>query len=176
MLRFYLYGSDRYDWTNPVIPQSEFGGRLGSINQELRQAYASLDQILPPSAKVQFGPALKLNLQFLFYSRYQQIDGMFPQCGTAFGGIEAQCFQLEAQLGPLFGLSATQQDADSLPWKPIEVPTLKTVDAVRSLCRDLSIDALIVTGEDPVWSEPDGWPRQMKPVFSSDFVAAYTCH
>ena len=35
--------------------------------------------------------------------------------------------------------------------------------------------ALIVTGEDPVWNEPNGWPRQMKPVFASDFVAAYTC-
>ena len=176
MLRFYLYGSDRYGWTNPVIPQSEFGGRLGAINQELREAYASLDQVLPPSAKVQFGPAPKLNLQFLFYSRYQQIDGMFPQCGTAFGGSEAQCFQLEARLGPLFGLSATPQDADSLGWRPIDVPTLKTPDAARSLCRDLGIDAVVVTGEDLIWNEPNGWPHQMKPIFTSDFVAAYPCH
>jgi hypothetical protein len=175
MLRFYLYGSDRYGWTNPVIPQSEFGGRLGAINLELREAYETLDQVLPPSAKVQFGPAPKLNLQFLFYSRYQQIDGMFPQCGTAFGGSEAQCFQLEARLGPLFGLSGTPQDADSSGWKPIDVPTLKTADAVRSLCHDLGIDGVVLTGEDPVWNQSNGWPRQMNPVFTSDFVSAYSC-
>jgi hypothetical protein len=44
-----------------------------------------------------------------------------------------------------------------------------------SLCRELDIDALVVTGEDPVWNEPNGWPHQMKPVFASDFVAAYAC-
>jgi hypothetical protein len=175
MLRFYLYGSDRYGWTNPVIPQSEFGDRLGAINLQLREAYATLDQVLPPSARTQFGPAPKLNLQFLFYSHYQQIDGMFPKCGTAFGGSEAQCFQLETRLGPLFGWSPTKQDADSLGWKPIDVAGSKSADAVRSLCRDLGIDALVVTGEDPVWNEPNGWPHQMKPAFSSDFVAAYNC-
>jgi hypothetical protein len=174
MLRFYLYGSDRYGWTNPVIPQSEFGGRFGAINLRLREAYASLDRVLPPSAKVQFAPAPKLDLQFLFYSRYLPIS-MFPKCGIAFGGSEPQCFQLEARLGPLFGSVATPQDADSLSWKPIDVPTLKSADAVRSLCRDLGIDALVVTSEDPVWNEPNGWPRQMKPVFTSDFVAAYSC-
>jgi hypothetical protein len=52
---------------------------------------------------------------------------------------------------------------------------LTTADDVYSLCRDLDIDALVVTGEDPVWNEPNGWPHQMKPVFASDFVAAYTC-
>jgi hypothetical protein len=52
---------------------------------------------------------------------------------------------------------------------------LTTAGDVSSLCRELDIDALIVTGEDPVWNEPNGWPHQMKPVFASDFVAAYTC-
>jgi hypothetical protein len=175
MLRFYLYGSDRYGWTNPVIPQSEFGGRLGAINQQLRDAYASLDRILPPSAKVQFGTAPKLGLQFLYYSRYQQLDGMFPGCGTAFGGGNAQCFRLEERIAPLFGIPAPLPGTDPSAWRIIDVPTLKTTDAVQSLCRELGIDALVVTGEDPVWTEPNGWPRQMRPVFASDFVAAYTC-
>ena len=178
MLRFYLYGSDRYGWTNHVIPESEFGGRLGAINQELREAYASLDHVLPPSAKVQFGAARKLDLQFLYYSRYQQLDGIFPGCGTGFGGSEAQCFLLEARLAPLFGtpLPVPQPGVDYSAWKFVAVPALQTPGAVYSLCRDRGIDALVVTGEDPVWNDPNGWPRQMKPVYTSDFVSAYICH
>jgi hypothetical protein len=175
MLRFYLYGSDQYGWTNPVIPQSEFGGRLGDINQQVREAYATLDQILPPTAKVQFGAAPKLNLQLLYYSRYQQPDGMFPGCGTAFGGSQSQCRQLENSIAPIFGTAPPPPGTDQTPSNAVRVPTLKSPDAVYSLCRDLNVDALLVTGEDPVWNDPDAWPRQIKPVFSSDFVAAYTC-
>jgi hypothetical protein len=175
MLRFYLYGSDHYGWTNPVIPQSEFGGRLGAINQQLRDAYAALDHVLPPSAKVQFGTASKLNLQHLYYSRYQQLDGIFPGCATAFGGGEAECLQLETRIAPLFGIPAPSPGIDYFIWTGVHVPTLTNAGSVNSLCRDLGVDALVVTGEDPVWKEPNGWPRQMKPIFASDFVAAYTC-
>jgi hypothetical protein len=175
MLRFYLYGSDRYNWTNPVIPESEFGGRFGAINQELRDAYASLDRVLPPSAKVQFGAAPKLDLQHLYYSRYQELDGMFPGCGTAFGGSEAECFQLSTRIAPIFGIAEPTPGTDPSASKVIHVPTLKTASDVYSLCRDLGIDALVITGEDPIWNDPNGWPHQMKPVFTSDFVAAYAC-
>jgi hypothetical protein len=175
MLRFYLYGSDRYNWTNPVIPESEFGGRFGAINKELREAYASLDRVLPPSAKVQFGAAPKLDLQHLYYSRYQELDGMFPGCGTAFGGSQEECFHLGARIAPIFGTAEPPPGTDPYVSKVVYVPTLKTAAAVYSLCRDLGIDALVITGEDPVWNEPNGWPHQMKPVFSSDFVAAYSC-
>jgi hypothetical protein len=175
MLRFFLPGSDHYAWTNPVLPQSEFGGRLGTINQEVREAYASLDRILPPSAKVQFGPARKLNRQLLYYSRYQQLDGMFPDCGIAFGGSEAQCLRLEERLAPFFGISAPLPGTTYSEWSVTHVPTLKTAGEVYSLCHDLGIDALVITGEDPVWNEPNGWPHQIKPIYASDFVAAYTC-
>jgi hypothetical protein len=175
MLRLYLIGSDHYGWTNPVLPQSEFGGRLGAINQQVREAYATIDRLLPPSAKVQFGPAPKLNRQHLFYSRYQQLDGLFPGCGVAFGGSETQCLQLETRIAPLFGIPAPLPGTDYFVWTGVHVPTLTNAAAVYSLCRELGIDALVVTGEDPVWSEPNGWPHQMKPVFASDFVAAYTC-
>jgi hypothetical protein len=175
MLRFYLYGSDRYHWTNPVIPESEFGDRFGAINKELREAYASLDRVLPPSAKIQFGAAPKLNLQHLYYSRYQQLDGIFPGCGTPFGGSEVQCLRLESRIAPLFGIPAPLPGPNYFVWTNVQDPTLTTATAVHSLCRDLGLDALVVTGEDPVWSDPNGWPHQMKPVFASDFVAAYTC-
>jgi hypothetical protein len=175
MLRFYLYGSDRYGWTNPVIPQSEFGGRLGDINQQLREAYATLDHVLPPSAKVQFGAAPKLNLQHLYYSSYQQLDGLFPGCGIAFGGSVAECFHLETRIAPLFGIPAPLPGIDYFAWTGVHVPTVTNAAAVYSLCRQLGVDALVVTGEDPVWKEPNGWPHQMKPIFASDFVAAYTC-
>jgi hypothetical protein len=175
MLRFYLYGSDRFHWTNPVIPQSEFGDRFGAINKELREAYASLDRVLPPSAKIQFGAAPKLGLQHLYYSRYQQLDGMFPGCGTAFGGSEAQCLRLETRIAPLFGIPARSPGRNYFGSTNVQVPTVTTAAAVYSLCRDVGVDALVVTGEDPVWSDPNGWPHQMKPVFASDFVAAYTC-
>jgi hypothetical protein len=176
MLRFYLLGSDRYNWTNPVIPQSEFGNRFGPINQQLRDAYSSLDRVLPPSAKLQFGAAPKLGLQHLFYSRYQELEGMFPDCGADFGGTRNECFHLDARIAPIFGIAEPPPAMDRSNFKVVYVPTLKTASDVYSLCRDLGIDALIVSGEDPVWNEPDGWPHQMKPVFASDFIAAYTCH
>ena len=175
MLRFYLYGSDRYNWTNPVIPESEFGGRFGAINHQIREAYTSLDRVLPPTAKVQFGAAPKLNLQLLYYSRYQQLDGMFPGCGTSFGGSVTECYELEKRIAPIFGTAPPPPGTDPSGTAVVKVPTLQTIAAVTSLCRDLGIDGLIVTGEDPVWSEANGWPRQMTPVFASDFVTAYTC-
>jgi hypothetical protein len=175
MLRFYLYGSDRYNWTNPVIPQSEFGGRFGAINQEVRSAYANLDRVLPPSAKVQFGAAPKLNPQLLYYSRYQQLDGLLNNCGAAFGGSATQCLQLATRIAPVFGAAAPPPGTDPFNYEVVHVPTLKTAGEVRSLCRSLDIDALIITGEDPIWNDPTGWPRQMTPVFASDFVAVYLC-
>jgi hypothetical protein len=87
----------------------------------------------------------------------------------------AQCVQLETHIAPLFGISPPLPGTDPSAWTDIHVPTLTTAGDVYSLCRDLDIDALIVTGEDPVWNDPNGWPHQMKPVFASDFVAAYTC-
>ena len=175
MLRFYLYGSDQYGWTNPVIPQSEFGGHLGDINHQVREAYATLDRVLPPTAKVQFGAAPKLNLQLLYYSRYQQPNGMFPDCGTAFGGSQSQCRELENSLAPIFGTAPPPPGVEPTPSNAVPVATLKTADAISTQCRELNIDALLITGEDPVWNDPNAWPHQMKPVFSSDFVAAYTC-
>ncbi len=124
---------------------------------------------------MQFGAAPKLNLQHLYYSRYQQLDGIFPGCGTAFGGSVAQCFQLETRIAPLFGIPAPPSDIDYMLWMGVHVPTLTNASSVKSLCRDLGVDALVVTGEDPVWKEPNGWPHQMRPIFASDFVAAYTC-
>ena len=100
---------------------------------------------------------------------------MFPDCGTDFGGSRNECFHLDARIAPIFGIAEPPPGTDRSAFKVIYVPTLKTASDVYSLCRDLGIDALIVSSEDPVWNEPDGWPHQMKPVFASDFVAAYTC-
>jgi hypothetical protein len=124
---------------------------------------------------VQFGAAPKLDLQHLFYSRYQELEGMFPDCGADFGGSKIECFHLDARIAPIFGIAEPPLGPDRSASKVNYVPTLKAASDVYSLCRNLGIDALIVTGEDPVWNEPDGWPHQIKPVFASDFVAAYTC-
>jgi len=37
---------------------------------------------------------------------------------------------------------------------------LTTAGAVDSLCRKPDIDALVVTGEDPVWNKPNAWPAR----------------
>jgi hypothetical protein len=100
---------------------------------------------------------------------------MFPGCGTTFGGSEAQCLRLETRIAPLFGIPAPSPGPNYFGWTNVQVPTVTTAAAVYSLCRDLGVDALVITGEDPVWTDPNGWPHQMKPVFASDFVAAYTC-
>jgi hypothetical protein len=175
MLRVYLWGSDRYGWTDHVLPQSELSDRLGEINLQVRSAYAALDRLLPAYATVQFGAAPKLNLQLLYYSRYPQLDGMFPTCGTAFGGSEAECGRLIDQIAPIFGTSAAPPGGLQANVQIATVPTLRTAGEVRSLCRDLGIDALVVTGEDPLWADPAAWPSNMKPVYAGDFVAAYLC-
>jgi hypothetical protein len=173
ILRLYLWGSDRYGWS--TLPQSELKNRVGEITQELRAAYAALDRSLPASAKVQFGAAPKLYLQHLFYSRYQHVEGMFPDCGTSFGGSEAVCARLVEQVGPIFGTSALPPTATNSQWQVLSVPTLKTSEQVRALCNDLGIDAIVITGEDPVWNDANAWPSTMKPLYAADFVAAYIC-
>jgi hypothetical protein len=80
-----------------------------------------------------------------------------------------------ARIFPIFGTTVPILGANRSTSELIIPPTLKTAYAVHSLCSDLGIDAIVITGEDPIWSDPGGWPHQMKPVFASDFVAAYTC-
>ncbi len=103
MLRLYLWGSDRYGWTNPVIPASELTPHVGALSYEVRQTYAALGRVLPASAIVNFGANPKLNLQLLYDSRFQQVDGMEPGCGTDFGGSPDQCRSTEEQLAPIYG-------------------------------------------------------------------------
>ena len=63
------------------------------------------------------------------------------------------------------------QDRFQIPFRPLKGDPLLQLASFAGLLLETSCpDSLIVTEGDPL-DEPDGWPRQMKPVYSSDFVA-----
>jgi len=152
-LRTYLMWND-VAATGPTIysPDRHFGARA----LELRQAYVTLDRILPSTAKLQSSPE---ELYFDFYSglysnRQSVVTGR--DCGAGWGGDAAKCPETLASVSAIF---------DGAPYA--------TWNGVLAVARRLSIDALVVTNLDLAWQDKLSWVWQATPVISGRYVRAY---
>jgi hypothetical protein len=156
MLRFFPVISDRF-----AIPKYAFlamDQNLGRRTYAVREAYEKLKQILPGDAVVQHNP--NTNPGDLPYGLYadRQAAADTAGCGVVFGGDTTLCNSLIPQLNRLF-----------------QQPGAVQANEVDSVCRQLSIDALVVKDTDRVWSDRDGWVWKKAPYLANDYARVFLC-
>ena len=156
MLRIYPLLSDdlaipRYHWLAP-------DHKLGERTYALRQTYERLDALLPRRAIVQQNP--NAVPQDLFYGLYadRQTAAEGGMCGTVFGGPPALCPGILRPINALFSSSADLSYAQ-----------------VEGVCRQLSIDAVVVKDTDPVWSDRNSWVWTAEPAVGDAYARAFLC-
>ena len=126
---------------------------LGLRNFSARTVYETLDRTLPSSAVVQQNPTKEIDFMSGLYSNRQFA---IKDLGTArtFSGDQVGP---AAVLGPLKDLfDGDRNDA-------------------TSVCKQLGIDALVVTDVDPVWEDKAGWPWHRPVLAKADRVMAVRC-
>lgn len=156
MLRIYPLLSDdlaipRYHWLAP-------DHKLGERTYALRQTYEALGKVLPKQAIVQQNPDAQPG--DLFYGLYadRQTAAESSGCGAVFGGPSALCAGVVTPIRALFLRPAHLSFAQ-----------------VQGVCRQLSINALVVKDTDSVWADTRSWVWEMKPVIENRYSRAFLC-
>jgi hypothetical protein len=156
MLRIYPVLLDdrpipRYPWLAP-------DHKLGERTYALRQTYERLSTLLPRRAIVQQNP--NAAPEDLFYGLYadRQTAAEGGTCGTQFGGPQALCPGIFTPINALFSSSGYRNYAQ-----------------VEDICRQLSIDAVVVKDTDPVWSDRNSWVWKTEPAMGDAYSRAFLC-
>jgi len=123
----------------------------------IRQAYESMEKIVPAHAIVQYNPLPHNYLAYLLYASRRPASAG-PGCGTSFGGKIYDCIQIQFKLTYVF---------NNPHWEGAQ-----SLDAV---CDKYSINALMVTDQDPVWQRPDTWVWKRSPLIANEFVRVFGC-
>ena len=155
MTRFYFVTLDKHQKTRNALLAGE---RLGERTYELRQVYQSLDKILPESAVVQHNPNAEPGDAFYGLYADRQAAAETSACGVVFGGDPALC---SAIIGPIYDLFEMRGAVDA--------------GRVDEICRDLSIDALVVKDTDKVWADKNSWVWKKQPDLANDSARVFLC-
>jgi len=133
----------------------DFDGRR---TYALRQAYEGLKNHLPQDAIVQHNPNAIPGDPFYGLYADRQAAAETSQCGVVFGGDPALCAGIIGPINNLFD-------------KP------RAVDAGRvdGVCKDLSIDALVVKDTDKVWADKSSWVWKKQPDLANDYARVFLC-
>jgi hypothetical protein len=133
----------------------DFDGRR---TYALRQAYERLKNRLPQDAIVQHNPNAIPGDPFYGLYADRQAAAETSQCGVVFGGDPALCAGIVGPINDLFD-------------KP------RAVDAGRvdGVCKDLSIDALVVKDTDKVWADKNSWVWNKQPDLANDYARVFLC-
>ncbi len=155
MLRIYPILLDdlaipRYHWLAP-------DHNLGERTYALRQVYEKLSSELPKRAIVQQNP--NASPGDLFYGLYadRQTAAETESCGVVFGGPASLCPGILTPINQLFASS----NLDSAQ--------------VDMVCRNLSIDALVVKDTDSVWQDKTSWVWAREPLMGNAYARAFLC-
>lgn len=157
MLRFFPVISDRF-----AIPKYAFlsmDQKLGKRTYALRKVYESLQRVLPVGAVVQHNPNTNPgDLAYGLYADRQAAADTAGCGGVAFGADAGLCSGIITQLNHLF-----------------QEPGAIDAEEVETVCRRLSIDALIVKDTDNVWADKGGWVWTKEPYMANDYARAFLC-
>ena len=132
-------------------------GRLGERTFALRSVYESLGAVLPADAVVQYNPYAPAFIPHQLYSAHSAAVGL-PLCGIVFGGDFARCADRVKSIAPLFNRSLLAETTD-----------------LDSLCREYSINVMLVDDSDPVWMDRESWVWRGKPLLANEHVRAFAC-
>lgn len=141
----------RHQW---LAPDHNIGGRTYA----LRQLYESLKSSVPPDAVLQHNPDVDPGdlPHGLYADRQIAAEGL--QCGAVFGGDPLLCEQIIGRITGLF-----------------EKPEAIAADQVDAICKDLSIDVLVVKDTDPAWADKNSWVWSRSPVIANRYARAFLC-
>jgi hypothetical protein len=155
MGRFFLLISDASK--NPVYFVM-YSRNIGRRTYALREVYEELKKTLPDRAIVQHNPNAAPG--DVFYGLYadRQAAAETSACGTVFGGDPALCPGVIGPINELF-----------------ERPGAVDAGHVDGICRDLSIDALVVKDTDKVWADKNSWVWKKQPDLANDYARAFLC-
>lgn len=141
----------RYHWLAP-------DHKLGERTYALRQTYEGLDSVLPLRAIVQQNPNAQPG--DLFYGLYadRQTVAEGAGCSTVFGGPPALCPGIFIPINKLFSESTHLSYAQ-----------------VKGICRQLSIDVVVVKDTDGVWGDTGSWIWKAEPIVANGYSRAFLC-
>jgi hypothetical protein len=156
LMRIYPVLSDdlaipRYNWLAS-------DHKLGERAFALRQTYERLGSLLSQRAIVQQNPNAVPG--DLFYGLYadRQTAAEGGACGTVFGGPPALCPGILMPINELFSPSAHLSYAQ-----------------VKEICRELSIDAVVVKDTDGIWGDKTSWVWKEEPFVANGYSRAFLC-
>jgi hypothetical protein len=156
MIRFYTLIADHFAVRDS--PWFKADHHLGERTYALRGLYEALQRKLPVSAVLQHNPNQVLGDVFhgLYSDRQAAVET--PACGYVFGGDPRLCETVMPAVSQMFDSS------HPLTWT-----------RVQGLCRDLSIDAVIVKDSDPIWNDKDSWMSVRQPAVANHYARAIPC-
>ncbi len=142
---------------------------------QIRNANEALATAVPPDAIVQSNPAGVYQMLFTLYVDRQMAAGD-TGCESAFGGnIDICKSQIVAPLQSLYGGTSgiTPKPGDIPP--PSPDPSLMTVAAMNSTCRQLHLSALLAARTDLAWLIPGTWVWTQPTLYADDSVRVIPC-
>jgi hypothetical protein len=121
----------------------------------IRSVLDRLDRTLPASAVMQQNPNWSWEeFDFGLYA-HRQAAAWDVLCGAEIGGDPAACAHFLPRIAALF-----------------TDPHLTPAQAAET-CRDVKIDAVVVTDLDPVWKDPNSWIWSAVPAVENGHVRAF---
>ena len=136
-----------------ILPGSSHPG--GSRIYSIRSALDRLDRTLPARAVVQQNPNWTWEEFDLGLYAHRQIAAWDSTCGAEIGGDPAACAHFIPQIRALF------------------TDTQLTPTQASETCREVKIDAVVVTDLDPVWKDPHSWIWSAAPAVENSHVRAF---
>jgi hypothetical protein len=126
---------------------------LGLRDFDARRVYETLGRILPTNAIVQHNPSGAQDIMAGLYAN-RQFAIMDLATAVTFTGDPKAPTRVRETLRQLF--AGERNDP-------------------QTVCRDLSIDALVIKDVDPAWNNPSGWVWHTPQLAGSDMVVAIDC-
>lgn len=131
-----------------------FGPEIGYKIFSARQAYTVINQILPEDVIVQYNPAGAVN----------RPSGLYGMRQSAISDRTAYGVPLDDYNAKVSAVSEIFLKKSIQSWDPLD-----------ALCREHSIDVIVIVNSDPLWESLGPLKRQRAPLYADDYTAVFAC-
>lgn len=131
-----------------------FGSEAGRQIYSARQAYATINQLLPEDVIVQYNPSGILNRPIGLYGMRQSAISD----RTAYGVPSDIYLAKVAEVSKIFNVEKAQS------WETLDV-----------LCNDQFIDLIVISESDVLWKSLELLERQRDVIYKNRYYAVFTC-
>lgn len=161
---------------NFVAADTKHGQRVYAV----RSIYASLQEHLPASAIIQHNSDIDIER---FHTLYGQRQVVFSDrdLGTLYGVSAGSALVPLEEASAAHTAREVQKDEPTPRYLVVSdaIAAVFAGDSMRTaaaqLCRDYSIDALVVKDIDPIWHNPASWVWEETPLLANEFARVFDC-